>query len=131
MGLSALLAVLIGAGMLSAWELPSPPSERRSRGQVQEHIVACASRSSCQLRRSETSCHAAEAITQNSLNGVVRCQVVRAPAGNEAISPAVSSSTCPSSISILAAPSKTKNVSLPGRVHCTGPVTSVKRDKPD
>jgi hypothetical protein len=86
-GLSALLAVLIGAGMLSAWELPSPPSERRSRGQVQEHIVACASRSSCQLRRSETSCHAAEAITQNSLNGVVRYQVVRAPAGNEAISP--------------------------------------------
>jgi len=72
-----------------------------------------------------------EDITQNSLNGVVRYQVVRAPAGNEAISPAVSSSTCPSSISILAAPSKTKNVSLPGRVHCTGPVTSVKRDKPD
>ena len=58
--------------------------------------------------------------TQNSLNGVVRCQVVRAPAGNEAIFPAVSSSTGPSSISILAAPSKINSVSLPGRVHLTG-----------
>jgi len=56
---------------------------------------------------------------------------VRAPAGNEAISPAASSSTGPSSISILAAPSRTRSVSLPGRVHLTGSVTSVKRDKPD
>jgi hypothetical protein len=47
-----------GSG-LPAWELSSPPSERRSSGQAQEPIVACASRSNCQLRRSETSCHAA------------------------------------------------------------------------
>src|ERR1700735_5621745 len=70
-------------------------------------------------------------MTQNSLNGVVRYHVVLAPAGSDAISPAVSSSTGPPSISILAAPSNTRSVSLPGRVHLTGSVLSVKRDNPD
>jgi hypothetical protein len=47
------------------------------------------------------------------------------------MSPAPSSSTGPSSISILAAPSKIRIVSLPGSVHLTGSVASVKRDSPD
>ena len=70
-------------------------------------------------------------MTQNSLKGVVRSQVVLAPAGREAISPAVNSSTGPSSISILAAPSRTRMVSLPGSVHLMGSVGSVNRDSPD
>jgi hypothetical protein len=44
---------------LPAWELPSPSSERGSRRQMREPIVACTVRSSCTLRHSGMSCHAA------------------------------------------------------------------------
>src|SRR5688500_18684711 len=47
------------------------------------------------------------ASTHISLNGSVRCQVVAAPFGRHAMSPAVSSRTGPSSISTRASPSST------------------------
>jgi hypothetical protein len=115
--------------------LASTVGRARSRGyrSTSEHTLVPRSERAwppVQLPRSAAH-RAGSVITQNFLNGVVRCHVVRAPAGSEAMSPAVSFSTCPSSISILAEPSRTRSVSLPGRVHLTGSVASVKRDIPD
>jgi hypothetical protein len=52
-----------------AWELPGTPSERRSRGQVQESVVACISRSSCGLRRNDPCRPSADRVRSDPLRG--------------------------------------------------------------
>jgi ribonucleoside-diphosphate reductase alpha chain len=60
------------------------------------------------------------ASTHISLNGSVSCQVVAAPFGRHAMSPAFSSKTGPSSMSTRASPSSTRSTWLAGRIQVGG-----------